>query len=93
MLGRRLPSHSERLAQLPQRLPTTSAGAGQQSPPRRVGQGSEYEVLVAHFVIMQVSTCICQGTPDHLTNPTNQVPPTPQPKPALAGKLAASRDS
>jgi hypothetical protein len=70
VLGRRLPRHVERLAQLPEGLPVAFAQPVQQRPPRRIGQRLEHRVIASGTAgtasssttrIMQVFTCISQG--------------------------------
>ena len=61
VLGRRLPRHVERLAQLPEGLPVAFAQPVQQRPPRRIGQRLEHRVILDHPDTMQVFTCICQA--------------------------------
>src|SRR5262249_44355064 len=61
MLGRRLPRHRERLTQLPEGLAIALAEPVQQGPARRIGQGLEHRIIVAHVSIMQAFTCISQN--------------------------------
>ena len=68
MLGGRLPRHRQRPAQFPEGLAVAFAEPVQQRPPRRIGQGAEHHVVLAHpsravlshRAIMQVITCMMQ---------------------------------